>query len=44
VVLHITQTIGVRKLSQNKTAADRAGVIAGETLDNPPLARQMTSI
>jgi transcriptional regulator len=43
VVLHITQTIGVRKLSQNKTAADRAGVIAGETHDNPALARQMRS-
>jgi transcriptional regulator len=41
VVLHITQMIGVRKLSQNKTPADRAGVIAGETLDNPALARQM---
>jgi transcriptional regulator len=43
VVLHITRMIGVRKLSQNKTAADRAGVIAGETQDNPALARQMAS-
>jgi transcriptional regulator len=43
VVLHITRMIGVRKLSQNKTAADRAGVIAGETQDNPTLARQMAS-
>ena len=43
VVLHITRMIGVRKLSQNKTAADRAGVIAGEAQDNPALARQMAS-
>jgi transcriptional regulator len=43
VVLHITRMIGVRKLSQNKTPADRAGVIAGETLDNPALARRMLS-
>ncbi len=43
VVLHITRMIGVRKLSQNKTPADRAGVIAGETRDNPALARQMLS-
>jgi transcriptional regulator len=41
VVLHITKTIGVRKLSQNKSAADRAGVIAGEKLENPELARHM---
>ena len=43
VVLHITRMIGVRKLSQNKTPADRAGVIAGETRDNPALAGQMVS-
>ena len=41
LVLHITKLIGVRKLSQNKTAADRAGVIAGETRDNPTLAQHM---
>jgi transcriptional regulator len=41
LVLHITNLIGVRKLSQNKTPADRAGVIAGESRDNPALARQM---
>jgi transcriptional regulator len=43
VVLHITKMIGARKLSQNKTPADRDGVIAGETVDNPALARQMVS-
>lgn len=41
LVLHITRLIGVRKLSQNKTPADRAGVIAGETRDNPALAQHM---
>jgi len=41
LVLHITKLIGVRKLSQNKTPADRAGVIAGETHDNPTLAEHM---
>jgi transcriptional regulator len=41
LVLHITRLIGVRKLSQNKTPADRAGVIAGETRDNPRLAQHM---
>jgi transcriptional regulator len=41
LVLHITKLIGVRKLSQNKTPADRAGVIAGETRDNPTLAQRM---
>ena len=43
LVLHITKLIGVRKLSQNKTPADRAGVIAGETLDNPVLAQRMVA-
>jgi transcriptional regulator len=43
LVLHITKLIGVRKLSQNKTPADRAGVIEGETRDNPVLARHMIS-
>jgi transcriptional regulator len=41
LVLHVTKLIGVRKLSQNKTPADRAGVIAGETRDNPTLAQHM---
>lgn len=43
VVLHITKIIGSRKLSQNKSPADRAGVIAGQSRDNPALARQMVS-
>jgi transcriptional regulator len=43
LVLHITKLIGVRKLSQNKTPADRDGVVAGQTRDNPALARQMLS-
>lgn len=43
LVLHITKLIGVRKLSQNKTPADLAGVIAGETLDHPMLARRMVA-
>jgi transcriptional regulator len=43
VVLHISRMVGVRKLSQNKSPADRAGVIAGETEDNPALARRMAS-
>lgn len=41
LVLHVTKFIGVRKLSQNKTPADRDGVIAGQTRDNPALAQQM---
>jgi len=41
VILHITKLTGARKLSQNKTAADREGVIAGEHRENPALARQM---
>lgn len=41
VVLHVTQLIGVRKLSQNKTAADRGGVIAGQREENPALAARM---
>jgi transcriptional regulator len=43
LVLHVTRVVGVRKLSQNKTPADRAGVIVGETHDNPALARRMVS-
>jgi transcriptional regulator len=41
LVLHITKLIGVRKLSQNKSAADRDGVIAGESHDNPALSCRM---
>jgi transcriptional regulator len=41
VVLHVSRLVGARKLSQNKTEADRAGVIAGERQENPALARQM---
>jgi transcriptional regulator len=42
IVLHVTQLIGVRKLSQNKTAADRDGVIAGQVQENPALAERMS--
>jgi len=41
VVLHISRLEGVRKLSQNKSAADQQGVIAGQEIENPALARQM---
>jgi transcriptional regulator len=41
VVLHITRLEGARKLSQNKSAADQQGVIAGQEIENPALARQM---
>jgi transcriptional regulator len=41
VVLHIERLLGVRKLSQNKTPADRAGVIAGQVEENPALAEHM---
>jgi transcriptional regulator len=41
LVLHVSRLIGARKFSQNKTPADLEGVIAGQTLDNPPLARRM---
>jgi transcriptional regulator len=41
LVLHVSRLIGARKLSQNKTPADLEGVIAGQTRDNPPLARRM---
>jgi len=44
VVLHITALQGVRKLSQNKTAADRDGVIAGQTVENPLLAEHMKNV
>jgi transcriptional regulator len=41
VVLHITRLEGKAKLSQNRTAADREGVIAGLAIENPPLAAAM---
>jgi transcriptional regulator len=41
VVLHVTRLEGSRKLSQNKSAADQQGVIAGQQTENPALARQM---
>lgn len=41
IVLHITTLRGVRKLSQNKSAADRDGVLAGQTEENPLLAQHM---
>ena len=41
VVLHITRLVGARKLSQNKTPADWQGVVAGQTQENPALARQI---
>jgi transcriptional regulator len=44
LVLHVTRLIGVRKLSQNKTQADRDGVIAGQTRDNLPLAKLMERV
>lgn len=43
VVLHVTRTIGVRKLSQNKTPADRDGVIEGQRRENPGLAERMSA-
>ena len=43
LVLHITRTVGVRKLSQNKTVADRDGVLAGQAVENPALAKRMIS-
>ncbi|MDR3506248.1 MAG: FMN-binding negative transcriptional regulator [Acidocella sp.] len=41
VVLHITKLQGVAKLSQNKSLADRDGVIAGAEAENPALAAAM---
>jgi transcriptional regulator len=41
LVLHISRLVGSRKFSQNKTPADLEGVIAGQTRDNPPLAKRM---
>jgi transcriptional regulator len=44
VVLHITRLQGVRKLSQNKSAADQAGVLAGQVVENPALAEAMRKV
>ncbi len=44
VVLHITRLLGVRKLSQNKTRADRDGVLAGQIEENPALAEHMRRV
>jgi transcriptional regulator len=41
VVLHISRLEGKRKLSQNKSAADQLGVIAGLDGENPALATAM---
>jgi len=44
VVLHITRLEGKAKLSQNRSAADRDGVIAGVAESNPGLADAMRNI
>lgn len=41
LVLHVTKLEGKAKLSQNKSMADRAGVIDGAALENPALAAAM---
>lgn len=41
LVLHVTKLEGKAKLSQNKSMADRAGVIDGATQENPALAAAM---
>lgn len=41
VVMHITKLQGVAKLSQNKSLADRDGVIAGAEAESPALAAAM---
>ncbi len=41
LVLHITRLEGKAKLSQNKSPADQAGVIAGAAAENPALAAAM---
>ena len=41
LVLHITRMEGKAKLSQNKSKADQAGVIAGLADENPVLADAM---
>jgi transcriptional regulator len=44
VVMHVSRLEGKRKLSQNKTAADQHGVIAGLEGENPPLAAAMRKV
>jgi transcriptional regulator len=39
VVLHISRMEGKRKLSQNRSDADRQGVVAGLAAENPGLAK-----
>ncbi len=41
VVLHISKLEGKAKLSQNKSKADQAGVVAGAEAENPALAEAM---
>jgi transcriptional regulator len=41
VVLHISKLEGKAKLSQNKSQADREGIIAGAAAENPALAATM---
>ena len=44
VVLHISRLEGKRKLSQNKSVADQAGVAAGLEGENPALAAAMRKV
>jgi transcriptional regulator len=44
VVLHISRLEGKRKLSQNKSAADQQGVIAGLEGENARLAAAMRKV
>ncbi len=44
IVLTIERLTGKRKLSQNRPAADRAGVLAGMAQENPPLAEAMRGL
>jgi transcriptional regulator len=44
VVLHITRLEGKAKLSQNRSAADQEGVIAGVAESNPRLAEAMSKV
>jgi transcriptional regulator len=44
VVLHISRLDGKVKLSQNRSAADMAGVVAGLEADNPGLAKAMRGV
>ncbi len=44
IVLHVSRLEGARKLSQNKTPADQAGVIAGQEQENPTLAAAMKKV